>query len=122
MEIPTSPYKIPKNPYERELGSIDPVMYKLIPPSLQSIWPLLKAIYQRTEPKEPKKSPAPEPPGEYMTTDEVAAYIKRSPNTIRLWCRQNVIPFIVLPGGDRIFSKEMVRKWLAERAFNVPEP
>jgi excisionase family DNA binding protein len=122
MEIPTSPYKIPKNPYERELASIDPVMYRPIPPALQPLMPLLKAIYQQTAPKKPEKTRPQEPPGDYMTTDEVAAYVKRSPNTIRLWCRQNVIPFIVLPGGDRVFSKERVKKWMAERPSNIPEP
>jgi hypothetical protein len=37
-------------------------------------------------------------------------------------CRENDIPFIVLPGEgrDRIFSKEMVNRWMKERAFNVP--
>jgi excisionase family DNA binding protein len=89
-------------------------------PTLLPLLPILKAIYQQTAPKEPEKTQPPEPPGEYMTTIEVAAYVKRNSNTIRQWCRENTFPYIVLPGGDRIFSKEMVDRWMEKRAFNVP--
>jgi hypothetical protein len=59
-----------------------------------------------------------------MTTDGVAGYIKRSPNTIRLWCRLNIFPYIVLDvkGGDGVLSKKMVDRWMEKRAFDVPEP
>jgi hypothetical protein len=69
----------------------------------------------------PTPAAAPKPPGDYMTTDEVAAYIKGSLNTIRLWCRLNTFPYIVLDGkgGDRVFSKKMVDRWMEKRAFNV---
>jgi excisionase family DNA binding protein len=85
---------------------------------------ILKAIYQQTGPKELEKTLPPEPPSEYMTIDEVATYVKRSPNTIRKWCRENTFPYIVLEGKgrDRAFSKEMVDRWMERRVVNVPEP
>jgi hypothetical protein len=70
-------------------------------------------------------APEAEPPGEYMTTAEVSAYIKKHPNTIRRWCREGTFPFSVMPGkegrpGARIFSKSMVDLWMKQRSFNVP--
>jgi hypothetical protein len=67
-----------------------------------------------------------EPTEVFMTTDEVAAFVKRSPNTIRQWCRLDTFPYIVLPGkhgkpGDRLFSRKWIVRWLEERGFNVPE-
>jgi excisionase family DNA binding protein len=115
------PYQIPRNPHERELSRIDPIMYRPVSPTLLPLLPILKAIYQQTVPKKPEETRPPEPPGEFMTTSEVAAYVKRSPNTIRLWCRQNIFQYTVLPGGDRVFSKESVKKWMAERPSNIPE-
>jgi hypothetical protein len=58
-QILKSPYRIPTNPYERELRCLDPALFQPIPSALQSIWPLLKAIYLRGEPLEPKKAPGP---------------------------------------------------------------
>jgi hypothetical protein len=65
-------------------------------------------------------------PTDVMTTDEVAAFVKRSPNTIRQWCRLDTFPYIVLPGkdgkpGDRLFSRKWTIRWLEERGFNVPK-
>ena len=92
------PYKIPKNPYERELGSIDPVMYKPIPPSLQSIWPLLKAIYRQTAPREPEKTAIAteqeRPVGSLLSTERAAQYLDISPETLRRLCKRKVITFI----------------------------
>jgi excisionase family DNA binding protein len=99
-------------------------MCRPVSPMLLPLLPILKAIYQQTASQEQEKTRHPEPPGEYMTTDEVAAYVKRSPNTIRQWCRLNIFPYIVLDGkgGDRVFSKNLVDRWMEKRAFNVPEP
>jgi hypothetical protein len=104
------------------LSGIDPIMYRPVSPTLLPLLPILKAVYQQTAPKELEQTRPPEPPGEYMTTDEVAAYVKRSPNTIRLWCRLNAFPYIVLDGkgGDRVFSKKLVDRWMEKRACNVP--
>jgi hypothetical protein len=55
-EILTSPYKIPRRPFDRELSRLDPALFKPVPPALQSIWPLLKAIYRQTKRREPEKT------------------------------------------------------------------
>ena len=55
-QILTSPHKIPKNPFERELSCLDPALFKPIPPVLQPLMPILKAIYRQTAPREPEKS------------------------------------------------------------------
>jgi hypothetical protein len=63
MDIPIPEFsreQIPRFPHEREIRSIDPDLFNPVPPALQSIWPMMKAIYQRTAPKEPEKT-APEP-------------------------------------------------------------
>jgi hypothetical protein len=64
MDIPIPEFsrqQIPRFPHEKEIRSIDPALFRPIPPSLQSIMPLLKAIYQRTEPPEPEMVAAPVP-------------------------------------------------------------
>jgi hypothetical protein len=57
--ISLTPYKIPRNPHERELASIDPAMYKPIPPALQPLMPILKRILRQTAPKEEREKTAP---------------------------------------------------------------
>jgi hypothetical protein len=76
-QIVASPHKIPKNPYERELSRLDPALFKAIPPALQPIWPLLKAIYRQTSRSpEPKTAPAPAPkPHESLLSVSEAAVI-----------------------------------------------
>ncbi len=62
-EILTSPYPIPRSPYERELATIDPLLFLPFPPSLLPLLPVLKTLLQRTAPKEPEKTaPDPAPP------------------------------------------------------------
>jgi hypothetical protein len=57
------------------LRCLDSALFKPIPPSLQAVWPLLKAIYWQTKPREPKEpektAPAPKPASEFMTAAEV---------------------------------------------------
>ena len=51
MDIPIPEFsheQIPRFPHEKEIRSIDPVMYKPIAPVLQPIMPLLKAIYRQS--------------------------------------------------------------------------
>lgn len=64
-QIFTSPCRIPRSPYARELSRIDPALFKPIPPALQSILPLLKAIYRQTKPREPEKTAPPLAPAGY---------------------------------------------------------
>jgi hypothetical protein len=62
MDIPIPEFsreQIPRFPHEKEIRSIDPVMYKPIAPVLQPIMPLLKAIYRQSTswnyfPKDPR--------------------------------------------------------------------
>jgi excisionase family DNA binding protein len=56
-QIPTSPYKIPKNAHQRDLATIDPTMYLPVAPALRPLIPILKSILRQTAPKkEPEKS------------------------------------------------------------------
>jgi hypothetical protein len=57
--ISLTPYKIPRNPYERELACIDPAMFTPIPPALQPLMPILKRILRQTAPKEEPEKTAP---------------------------------------------------------------
>jgi hypothetical protein len=58
-QILTSPHKIPKNPYECELSCLDPALFKPIPPALQPLMPILKAIYRQTALKEEREKTVP---------------------------------------------------------------
>jgi hypothetical protein len=44
------------------------------------------------------------------TVQEVARWLRKSPNTIYLWCRQGLIPHKVV-GRSNIFDKAALIKW-----------
>jgi hypothetical protein len=94
-QIPVSPYKIPRNAYQRELSCLDPALFKPIPPALQPIWPLLKVIYRRAAPKEPERAaPASEPKSPEspcMDFDEACAYLRLTERQLRDLCRDQRI-------------------------------
>jgi excisionase family DNA binding protein len=125
-QSPASPFKIHANPYARELASIDPELFKPIPPALQPIWPMLKAIYRRAAPKEPEKAAPGLGPNsvspecdDYLTADEAARYLKVHPQTLRKWVRLGVFPRIPLPGRgkDFRFSRKVIDEWTEKRTL-----
>ena len=97
-QIPTSPYKIPRNAHQRELAAIDPPMYLPIPPALRPLMPILKAIYRQTAPREPEKiaiaTEKERPVGSLLSTERAAQYLDISPETLRRLCKRQVITFI----------------------------
>jgi excisionase family DNA binding protein len=93
-QIPTRPYarETPSNPHARELARINPDMFKPIPPALQPVLPLLKAIYQRTTPKDPGKATrtlATDTP--YLDFTEACAYLRLTERQLRDLCRDQRI-------------------------------
>jgi excisionase family DNA binding protein len=97
-QIPTAPYKIPTNPYQRELAAIDPAMFLPIPPTLRPLMPILKAIHRQTAPREPAKiensTEQERPVGSLLSTERAAQYLGVSPETLRRLCKRQVITFI----------------------------
>jgi excisionase family DNA binding protein len=117
-EIPTSPYRIFQNPHERELSCLDPALFKPVPPALQSIWPLLKAIYRHTAPKEPKKAaptPEPKPPGSLLPVTEAATIIGVTEDTIRKWARAGKIASVRLSKVDVRFRQVDLDEFIGSR-------
>lgn len=60
-QILAEPYRIPRRPYEREMSCLDPALFKPIPPALQPVWPMLKAICRQTARPPKNAAPAPAP-------------------------------------------------------------
>ena len=114
-QIPTSPYKIPRNAHQRELAAIDPAMYLPIPPALRPLMPILKAIYRQTAPKEPEKAaPAPEPKSPespYMDFDEACAYLRVTERQLRDLCRDQRITHSRIDYRTYRFKKSDLDEW-----------
>jgi excisionase family DNA binding protein len=105
------PYTVLKDPYERELSRLDPALFKPIPPALQSIWPLLKAIYQQTSrPLEPEKT-APPVPGDYMDEKEAAAYLRLTARQLRDLCRDQNISHARIDYRTYRFKRADLDEW-----------
>jgi len=49
------------------------------------------------------------------TVQEVARWLRKSPNTIYLWCRQGLIPHKVV-GRSKIFDKAALIEWARPNA------
>jgi hypothetical protein len=94
-QIPSRQYsreQCPSNPFARELARINPDMFRPILPALQPVLPLLKAIYQRTTPKDPEKAtrtPATDTP--YLDFTEACAYLRLTERQLRDLCRDQRI-------------------------------
>ena len=97
-QIPTSPYKITRDAHQRELATIDPIMYRPIAPALIPLMPILKTIYRQTAPREPEKTgirtEQERPVGSLLSTERAAQYLDISPETLRRLCKRQVITFI----------------------------
>jgi len=52
-------------------------------------------------------------------TDELAAFLGKSPSYIRKLAREKIIPYIKLPGRDKLFDREKVVDALAR--FEIKE-
>lgn len=53
---------------------------------------------------------------EYMTTEEVAKYLKVHPNTIKRYVKEEGMPVLKFPGkrNKLIFRKDLVDAWVYE--------
>jgi excisionase family DNA binding protein len=117
MDIPIPEFsrqQIPRFPHEKEIRSIDPALFKPIPPSLQSIMPLLKAIYQRTAPREPEKTtsePKPLPESPYMDFDEACAYLRLTERQLKDLCRDQRITHSRIDYRTYRFKKSDLDEW-----------
>lgn len=75
--------------------------------------------------QEPALSPAPKPPGEYLTTAQAAASAGKTAATIRRWAKLKLIPLGDLPDRDgnpsRIYSipTEAFKRWLKDHDIDV---
>jgi excisionase family DNA binding protein len=120
-QIPTSPIardRIPRSPFERELARIDPAMYKPIPPALQPIMPLLKAIYQRTTPKEPGKATAtPAINTPYLDFGEACAYLRLTERQLRDLCRDQRITHARIDYRTYRFRRVNLDEWFDAYKF-----
>jgi excisionase family DNA binding protein len=56
-----------------------------------------------------------------MTLSEVAAYLRKSKLTIRRWCQQGKLPFLLTPGGRYLFEPSAIRHDLALNAQFLEE-
>jgi excisionase family DNA binding protein len=114
-KVLTEPYRIPRRPYEREMAALDPALFKPIPPALQPLWPLLKAIYRQTKPREPEKAaPAPEPKSSespYMDFDEACAYLRLTERQLRDLCRDQRITHSRIDYRTYRFKKSDLDEW-----------
>jgi excisionase family DNA binding protein len=126
MDIPIPEFsreQIPRFPHEREIRSIDPALFKPIPPSLQAIWPILKAIYQRTEPGKPKKAPAPEPKplaeSPYMDFHEACAYLRLTERQLKDLCRDQRITHARIDYRTFRFKRSDLDTWF--EAYKLQE-
>lgn len=112
-QIRTSPHKVFQNPHERELRSLDPALFKPIPPSLLPLLPVLKTLLERTAPKEPEKTtPAPAPPPDSYDLVGAATFLGRSPR----WLRDNCVSLGI--GHERVgrgyrFTLHELERYLA---------
>ncbi len=52
-----------------------------------------------------------------MTVEDVAAYLKKSPGTIRNWISQKIIPHYKVTRGTVLFRRSMIDNWLKGREF-----
>jgi excisionase family DNA binding protein len=68
---------------------------------------IMKALKKLLSPKEPAPPPAPKP-GSLLSTEEAAAFLGISPESLRRLCRRKAITFIqVLPGEYRFHQDDL---------------
>jgi hypothetical protein len=99
MDIPIPEFsrqQIPRFPHEKEIRSIDPALFKPVAPTLLPLLPILKTILRQTAPKEPEivTAPASKPPGSLLSTEEAAAFLGISQESLRRLCRRKAVTFI----------------------------
>lgn len=120
-KIPTSPYKIPRNAYQRELAAIDPAMYLQIPPTLRPLMPILKALLQRTATEPEKTAPAsetkPVPESPYMDFDEACGYLRLTERQLKDLCRDQRIPHARIDYRTFRFKRSDLDTWFEAYKF-----
>lgn len=50
--------------------------------------------------------------GGYVTTDELAAYLRKAPGTLDQWASRGYGPDFEKPGRDRLYKADDVKAWL----------
>jgi hypothetical protein len=51
--------------------------------------------------------------GGFVTTDELAAFLRKAPGTLDQWVTRGYGPKFSKPGRDRLYDCEDVKAWLA---------
>lgn len=50
----------------------------------------------------------------YLTIEELGAYLKQSPHTIRAWRKQDILPPAFKPGGKLLWHKDEIDRWMRD--------
>ena len=53
--------------------------------------------------------------GGYITTDELAVFLRKAPGTLDQWATRGYGPDFEKPGRDRLYKAEDVKEWLAAK-------
>jgi excisionase family DNA binding protein len=79
--------------------------------------PFLRAVYPGAFPEVPLSSETREEkvPGALLTTEEAAAYLAISPETLRRLCRAKAITFIQATPSERRFAQADLDEYIASR-------
>lgn len=62
--------------------------------------------------------PGPAPAGEILTIEEVAAYLRLTPQTIYKWAQEKRIPAVKL-GKEWRFRRSILDRWIDERILSA---
>jgi excisionase family DNA binding protein len=69
-----------------------------------------------TAPEDRRSTPA--PPGEILTIEEVAAYLRLTPQTIYRWAQEKRIPAVKL-GKEWRFRRSILDRWIDDQILSA---
>ncbi len=55
-----------------------------------------------------------QPASPYLTIEELAAYVKHSPHTVRAWHKKRLLPPPFKPGGKLLWHKDEIDRWMQD--------